>query len=211
MGDELIRQLNNRRQAHDERDDWFTGVSALVAECDLTTLAIKVIIPVLDENEVYGEWVTPLVPWVGPDGYGPVFPPAIGSEVVLFSEMNDGETLFYLSRYNEDFGVPNEFGDGARGLKTDTKYRLLADLLIEIISQQQVLVQGANRVDVKAPLVLLLGGESEVVRVEPNKVGFLGAAAIARQTLPGPADSLPSYIALTNAIRMLLINLGFAD
>jgi hypothetical protein len=211
MADALVNRLNNRARAHDERADWFNAVSALVAECDLETLEIKVIIPVLDENEVHDEWVTPLVAWVGADGYGPVNPPALGSEVVLFSEMNDGETLFYLSRYNEDYRVPVEFADGARGLKTDTKYRVLVDLLIEIVSQQQMLLQATNQVDVKSALVRLLGGESEVLRGEEGAVGFLGAAAIPRQTLPAVATNLPTCIALANATRSALIAFGLCE
>ena len=225
MGQEFFRKVNNRSRAHDERADWFSAVAATVVECDPETLAVKVIIPVLDENDVYDEWVTPLVGWVGTDGYGPVNPPAIGSEVVLFSELNDGETLFYLSRYNEEYRVPGEFSDGARGLKTETAYRLLADLLIEIISQQRILIQAANQVDVKADqvnveadqveiqasLIRLLGGENDVLRGEAGKIGFLGAGAISRQVLPTPAFDLSSCITLTNALRARLIAFGLCE
>ena len=208
MGEALVNRLNNRTRAHDERADWFNAVSALVAECDLETLAVKVIIPVLDENEVHDEWVTPLVAWVGKDGYGPVNPPALGSEVVLFSEMNDGETLFYLSRYNEDYRVPSEFADGARGLKTDTKYRVLVDLLIEIISQQQMLLQATNQMDVKSALVRLLGGDDEVVRVTPGKIGFHGTTGTARTALPPNAVDLETCKTLANAMKSFLIQVG---
>src|SRR5438270_750575 len=94
---------------------------------------VKVVIPSVDENLVHEEWVTYMQPWVGANGYGPVNLPPLNSEVLLFGRLGQPYLLFCTSRYNEDFNIPSEFQDGARGLKTETKYRLLADLLIEII------------------------------------------------------------------------------
>jgi hypothetical protein len=166
---------------------------------------IQVVIPSIDESYVHDHWVTALVPWVGADGYGPVNLPQLGSEVLLFGRLGQKHSLFYLCRFNEVYGIPGGFvGENARGLKTDGRYKLLADLLIQIISQTQV--------DVKADVIRLLGGGSEVVRVEPNKVGFLGAAPASRQTLPEDAHDPASCIALCNALKHLVaIKFGFAE
>lgn len=119
--------FGDKRRAHAAREDWFSAVEAIVAEVDPRTMAVKVIIPSIDEDRVHDEWVDALMPWVGPDGYGPAHLPAIGSEVILFSRLNEGVTLFYLSKYNEDFRPPAEFADGARGLKTEADYRLISE------------------------------------------------------------------------------------
>ncbi len=78
---------------------------------------VKVVIPSIDESYIHGEWVTFMQPWVGSPGYGPVHLPDIGSEVLLFGRLGDPHMLFCLSRFNEDYTVPAEFADGARGVK----------------------------------------------------------------------------------------------
>ncbi|HEX8336898.1 MAG TPA: hypothetical protein VF621_09210, partial [Pyrinomonadaceae bacterium] len=171
--------INNRSKTHTAREDWFAGVEGIVAERDAATMAVKVIIPSIDESYVHDEWVDALAPWVGPDGYGPAHLPALGSEVVLFSRMNEGATLFYLARYNEDFRPPAEFADGSRGCKCDSPYRLLCDLLIQILSQTRVQVRGETRVDVEsagavdvgAPDVRLVNGGAVGVHVRGAEVG----------------------------------------
>ena len=197
------RLLSDRRRAHASRDDWFSGVEGIVAEVDHSTASVKVIIPALDENRLHDEWVPVLTPFVGPPGYGAVSLPAPGSEVVLFSRGNEGFSLFCLPRFNEDYTPPAEFSDGSRGLKTDTAYRLIADLLIQLLSGEQV--------DVDAPLIRLLSGGGESVRCEPDKIGFLGAGAVARRPLPPPATTPAETTALANAIRAALIQLGLCE
>ena len=186
---------------------WLIGVEALVADVsDPEGMhRIRVIIPSIDEDAVHDEWIPGMMAWVGPDGYGPVNLPELMSEVLLFGRLGQKHSLFYLSRYGEETTIPGEFvGDEARGLKTDGRYKLLADLLIEIVSQA--------RVDVKAPVVRLLGGDSEGVRVEPGKVGFLGAAPASRQTLPPDAIDPASCITLCNALKhVVAIKFGLAE
>ncbi|MET0623103.1 MAG: phage baseplate assembly protein V [Pyrinomonadaceae bacterium] len=173
---------------------------------------IRVVIPSMDESIVHDEWVCALVPWVGSAGFGPVNLPEVGSEVLLFGRLGQKHSLFYLCRFNEDFIVPGEFiGDEARGLKTDGRYKLLAELLLEVISQTQVLVKGGSLAEVDAPNVKLKAGGNVAVHAQGSKVGFLGAAPVARQTLPAPATDLASCIALTNALRAALIALGLGQ
>jgi hypothetical protein len=74
-----------------------------------------------------------------------------------------------------------------------------------------MLLQATTKVDVKSALVRLLGGEGEVVRVEPGKIGFLGAAAVARQALAPAASDPATCITLVNSLRTALINLGLGQ
>lgn len=201
----------NRRARHAGRLDWFNCVEGIVAEVHPATLEVKAVIPALDENLVHDVWIPPLVSWVGPPGYGPFHTPALGSEVILFSRLNEGSTLFYLSRFNEEFTPPAEAADGSRGFKSDRIVRLLCDLLFEVASQTQVLIRAAQRADVQAPDVFIKSEGGVSVHGKGAKVGFLGAAPVARQALPGPANSLESCIALANALRAALINLGLCE
>jgi hypothetical protein len=170
---------------------------------------IRVIIPSVDESIVHDEWVAALVPWVGPAGYGPVNLPEIGSEVLLFGRLGQKHSLFYLCRFNEDFSVPGQFvDDGARGLKTDGKYKLLADLVIHIASLTQVKVAAGALADVDAPDVRLMSGDAVGVHAQGAKVGFMGAAPVGRQPLPAQAINLATCIALANAARAALIAQG---
>jgi len=186
------------KRAQEDRPDWMIAVEGIVASTQDPEQMhrIKVIIPSMDESRVHDEWVTALVPWVGAPGYGPAHVPEVASEVLLFGRLGQKHTLFYLSRFNEDFPVPAAFADGSRGLNSDTVYKLLGELLILIVSQQQV--------DVKAPVVRLIGGNGECVRAEPGKVGFLGAQPASRQTLPPDAVDLETCKTLCNALKNLI-------
>lgn len=212
MRRKLFTQMGGKEHTGDTRVDWMVGEQGIVAinSDPEGQHRIKVIIPSIDENMVYDKWVVALVPWVGPEGYGPVHLPELNSEVVLFGRLGEKHHLFYLSRFNEDFQLPAGF-DGARGLKTDTALKLLADLFIQIISLQSVLIQSTTQADVKSALVRLVGGDGEVMRVEPGKSSWHGAAAIQRRSLPGPAVDLESCKTLVNAIRQFLIDWGAAQ
>jgi hypothetical protein len=200
-----LRQMTATTARADGPEGWVVALEAVVADnTDPEGMhRIKVVIPSIDEAVVHDEFVTALVPWVGAAGYGPVHAPAVGSEVLLFGRLGGPHTLFYLSRYNEDFTVPAEFADGSRGVKSDTVLRLLCDLLIQVKSQV--------RVEVDAPDVLLQSGGSISVYGRGARVGFLGASPAARQTLPPVATNLATCITLANAMRDLLITFGLAQ
>lgn len=211
--DRLQRAIDDSAHSDDRRDLLMIAVEGIVAQNDdpKHMHRVRVVIPSIDDELVYDEWVTAMIPFCGEQGYGPVHLPAIGSEVLLFGRLGDVHTLFYLSRFNEDFGIPGEFYDGSRGLKTETAYKLLADLFIQIVSQTIITLQAAERADVDSPDIFLRGGGGVSLRAQGSKIAFLGALPIARQTLPGPATDLGSCIMLANAIRQLLITFGLAQ
>lgn len=186
-------------------DRWFTAVTGIVVDNDDPEglHRIRCLIPDISEEVVHDEWIEPLLPWVGEDGYGPANLPPRDSEVILFGCKGQKYSLFYLSRYNETHRPPQEFADKSRGCRCDTVYRLLCDLLIQIKSLQ--------RVEVDAPDVFLQSGGSVSVHGQGDKVAFLGAAPIARRALPADASTLANNNVLTNAIKQLLIDVGVAQ
>lgn len=203
-----LHSLFNDPVARDEmRDDWLICVQAIVVDVDDPEQMhrIRVLIPDIDESETHDEWVTALVPFVGSEGYGPVHLPEIGTEVLLFGRLGQKHSLFYLSRFNEDFQTPQEFADGSRGVKTDSPLRLIARDLVQLKSETaDAAVEAANE-------TYLAAGGSKGVRVTPGKFGVLGSLGRGRVTLPQPATNLPTCIALANALRQALIDFGFAQ
>lgn len=195
------------------KEAWLIAVNGIIADTNDPEgmHRVRVIIPSIDESFVHDEWVTHMMPWVGPQGYGPVNLPAVGSEVVLFGTFGQPYSLFCISRFNEDFKVPNEFSGNVRGLKTDGGYKLLADLLIEIISGTQVVVQANSEVDIDAQDVWIRDKGAASIHTQGSKVGFLGAAPAEQQTLPPDATDLETCKALCNALKHLIaIKFGFA-
>lgn len=200
------RVKDRERRGRDQGGLLWLGVPAVVAEVgdDEYLHAVKVVIDDIDPNEVQDLWVPSLAVCVGGPGYGSHHRARPGQEVLLFGIKGEGHTLFYLPRYNETYTRPTEFDDGSDGFKWDTPYKMLADLLITMAS--------GERVDIKAPRVRLLGGESEGVVVEEGKVGFLGAQPAAQQQLPADATDLETCKALCNALKHnVAIKFGLAS
>lgn len=158
MGRTFKQLTNDRSREHEQRLDWFNALEGIVVEQDPAQAAVKVIVPAIDETEVLDDWVPVLFSWVGPPGYGAFGLPEIGSEVILFSRMNEGSLLFCLSRYNEDFMPPAEFADGQRGLKTDGDYRIISDGDL-YIRGGRVIIEADASVQIVAPGGFFVNGK----------------------------------------------------
>lgn len=119
-----------KRASSDDRDDWVTGVEAIVAvnEDPENQHRIQVVIPMMDEKEVYPKWVRQIgVNLLGP-GFGSFFVPPLHSEVVLFGRLGQKHNLYYMSVYNEDFIVPADFRDTAvAGIRAPGDLKFIAD------------------------------------------------------------------------------------
>jgi hypothetical protein len=130
MGRSLYKQLANLQEERAESANWFTCVPAFVAD-NLDPEyqhRIKVIIPLIDEEKVHDDWVRQMGGFAGSAGYGQFDIPAVGSEVVLFSEFGQGENLYYMACYNELNVVPGDFPDEtARGIRSDGDLKLICD------------------------------------------------------------------------------------
>jgi hypothetical protein len=136
MAGSLIDRINGGRGRGERREARSPyPIEGIVVENDDPEFQQRIMakIPALDENVVWPKWVRPLgVFCLGP-GYGSFFPPAIGSEVFLFSRLGDKHNLFYASTYNEDYIVPEDFRDPAvAGIRTPGQLKLIADQLMQL-------------------------------------------------------------------------------
>lgn len=209
-----MKRSRRREQAGDARSVWMVAVEAFVADVSDPERMhrIRVVIPSIDETFVHDEWVTALVPWVGPDGYGPVNLPEVGSEVILFGRLGQKHTLYYLSRYNEKHHVPGGFVNTARGQRNDKELKLLSDEIISIISEMQVSIQAESEIGLDAEDVWIRGKGAASLHARGNKIAVLGAEPAGRQQLPTDAHDLDSCVALCNALKHLVaIRFGFAE
>lgn len=111
----LFQQMGGKKATGELNDEWMTGVEAIVAENEDPERQhrIKVVIPIIDENQVYDKWVKQLGVYVGGPGFGSFYVPPKGSEVVLFGRLGQKHNLYYLSVYNESFIVPPDFEDSS--------------------------------------------------------------------------------------------------
>ena len=116
------------RQASDER--WLEGLEAIVAvnEDPEFQHRIKVIIPALDEDQVFNKWIRSMSVHVLGVGYGMFMMPPIGSEVTLWSRFGDKHNLFFTPAYNEDYIVPADFRDPAvAGIRAPGDLKFICD------------------------------------------------------------------------------------
>ena len=182
-----------------------------VHEVDPATLAVKAVIPAIDPHGPHDSWVVQLTPWMGKPGYGPVYAPAVGSEIVIFGKYGERHSLFYVSRANEASRHTGDFADGARGEKHETAYRLLSDLFIEMTAQDRIRLAGVNLAELVGAVIRLSCGGGDVLTGEAGKIAFLGAAPTGKKTLPPAATDLASCIALANALRAHEIERGLCQ
>jgi hypothetical protein len=125
------------RKSAEQDDRWVVALPAIVADNrdPERQHRIRVVIPDIDENLMFEDWVRQLSFYVGPPGYGAFFLPAKGSEVVLFGQLGQKHNLFYISVFNEDFPIPPDFADEtAAGIRVPADFKLLAEADTQINS-----------------------------------------------------------------------------
>jgi hypothetical protein len=161
MAKSLLQQLRGAaRQAQDDR--WVSGLEAIVAvnEDPEFQNRIQVIIPALDEHEVYPKWVRSMNALVLGPGFGSFFVPPIGSEVTLFSRLGQKHNLFYAMVYNEDFIVPPDFRNTAvAGIRAPGDLKFISQGDLQLRSGGMYLETDAA-VSIIAPAGLFVNGRA---------------------------------------------------
>lgn len=142
-------------------DRWFSGVEGIVAvnEDPERRGRVKVIIPLVSEEEVYDVWARRVQLFVGGPGYGDFHPLELNTEVVLWGRMGDPNNLFYAPLYNEDFPVPSEFQNtAARGLRADGDYLLICDGDL-FLRAGRIVMESSSTIRITAPAGVFINGK----------------------------------------------------
>lgn len=131
----LGRALKGHAEAAIQNDGkWLMGVNGIVADnADPDRQhRVRVIIPSIDEDMIFDEWARQMVFCLG-NGYGSVFIPPKGSEVVLFGQLGQKYNLFYAGLYNEEMQIAADFEDSTvSGFRVPGDLKLIADLDAQI-------------------------------------------------------------------------------
>ena len=148
------------RQTIDEDGRWLMGVSAIVADNEDPERQhrVRVIIPSIDENLIFDVWARQIVFCLG-NGFGSVFIPPKGSEVVLFGQLGQKYNLFYASLYNEDFQIPPDFeNDAMTGFRVPGDLKMIADLDAQIRAGR-VSIEADASIHITAPTGVFINGK----------------------------------------------------
>lgn len=102
---------------------------------------IKVIIPSIDEDNVFDDWIVPAATHCMGDGFGMLMIPPKGAEVIVSGVLGQKHNFVYHAAvYNEEMKVPAELNAQTPGFKVPANFFVLAALLIKIQSQNLHLI-----------------------------------------------------------------------
>ena len=119
---------------------------------------VKVIIPSIDEDNVYDEWARQMVFCLG-NGFGSVFIPPVGSEVLLFGQLGQKFNLFYAGLYNEEMQIAADFEDSTvAGFRVPGDMKMIADLDMQIRAGRLSL-ETDGQMNIVAPGGLFINGK----------------------------------------------------
>lgn len=146
----------------DENGKWMMGVAAIVADNKdpENQHRVRVIIPSVDEDLIFDEWIRQIAFCLG-DGFGSVFIPPLGSEVVLFGELGQKYNLYYASVYNEEMMISSQLGKDTAGIHAPEDLKLIAEKVAEIIGKDAIL-KAEQKAEIKGNQVKLNGVEVSI-------------------------------------------------
>jgi hypothetical protein len=158
----LYQSLARSAQKSVEPDErWVVALPAIVAENKDPERQhrIRVVIPSIDENLVFEEWVRQLGFYVGPPGYGSFFLPPVGSEVALFGQLGQKFNLYYLSVFNEEHIIPPDFeGETAAGWRVPGDLKILVEGDLQITAGRLLLHADKSKVNITGAAGVFLNG-----------------------------------------------------
>lgn len=138
---------------------WLIAETGIVADNDDPDRQhrVKLIIPSIDENMVFDDWARQMVFCLG-NGYGSVFVPPVGSEVVVFGQLGQKYNLFYAGLYNEEMQVAADFEDSTvSGFRVPGDLKMIADLDAQIRAGR-ISIEADTQINIVAPAGLFING-----------------------------------------------------
>lgn len=156
----------------DKNDRWLICESAIVADVEDPERQhrIKVIIPSIDEQMVYDDWVRPLTPFAMGDGFGSVFIPPKGSEVFITGMLGQKYNLVYFGAvYNEETKRSDQLDKDTPGIHVPGNLSFIAALLMKLqaqnihaIAEQLAKISGENTEVIATALAKMTGSTIEL-------------------------------------------------
>lgn len=159
MKDAYQRLNDSVKKSFSEEGLWMFGVHAIVADNDDSEKQhrIRCLIPSIDEDFIYDEWVRPFVFNLG-NGYGSFFLPPKGAEVVLFGYLGQKHNLYYASLYSEEMLVPPDFEDETTaGFRAPGDFKLITELDFQIRGGR-IEIEADSVINIIAPGGLFVNG-----------------------------------------------------
>lgn len=159
---------------------WIFCESAIVAENEDGEKRgrIKVVIPSIDPDFTFDDWVVPAATHCLGDGYGMLMIPPKGAEVLITGVLGQKFNLAYHSAvYNEDSKVPEELGIDTPGMKVPANLAFIANLIalfqgqdVQIIAEELAIVLAKNITAEAEELAELKGETVEVTATGEVKI-----------------------------------------
>lgn len=125
-------------QAIENDGRWVFNEAAIVADIEDPDKQhrIKVIIPSIDEDLVFDDWVRPLTPFALGDGFGFTFLPEKGAEVAISGVLGQMRNLFYHGAiYNEEVRKAEQLDKDTPGIKVPKNLSFLVALLLKMTAR----------------------------------------------------------------------------
>lgn len=156
------------KQAIAEDGTWLINESAIVADNNdpENQHRIRVIIPSIDENLIFDEWARPSAFCLG-DGFGSVFIPPVGSEVLVTGRLGQKYNLSYVSTYNEEHFIPAELDKNKSGIKSPKDLYFIASEVAKILAQDAFVI-AQNLAKVQGENVKI--ESSQAVQINGNQI-----------------------------------------
>lgn len=149
---------------------------------------IKVILPSIDEDNQHDDWIRPSSRICLGEGFGSVFLPEKGQEVLVTGVLGDKYNFVYEGAvYNESQTIPEELNADWPGIKVPKNLVFIATMIlrlaaqtIEILADGLVKIQGEN-IEATASSLAKLKGENATLEATQ-------AAAVMGNTVTIHAD-----------------------
>lgn len=156
-----------------ENGTWLINESAIVADNNdpENQHRIRVIIPTIDENLIFDEWARPSAFCLG-DGFGSVFIPPVGSEVLVTGRLGQKYNLSYVSTYNEEHFTPAELDKNKSGIKSPKDLYFIASEVAKILAQDAFVI-AQNLAKIQGENVKIEAAQS--LQMNSNQIQVQGA------------------------------------